>query len=402
MLMRQLLHSRTRLTSNILPNISVCGSLLFGDCYFFALILNPYYLLIFVLEKKINLNKQLLTSHMAKIWQKDIKYFILRPFVDWCTKRNYTCIKVEGFEKLPKNAAVILTPNHCNSLMDALVVLQSNPGPSAFGARADIFKNKSAAKFLRFLKIVPLARIRDGAAAVKTNLDVFDEIVDIIDHDVPFCLYGEGTHHASHNVMPIKKGIWRIAELAQEKLDKPVYVVPMGIDYKFFFRIPGPVEVRYGDPIKFSDVYPDGPIKFSQNLHEKIQELVRREDLDHINEDESACHYKAPKLSASKAISKGLLGLLLLPFAIIWGVLGFPMTVISNILIGKMKDKTWSNTIRFGVRFLMLILLTLIYGILAFIFLKWYWALLLLVMLHYSDTAFNWHLNYYKDLFIHE
>ena len=339
---------------------------------------------------------------MANIWETNFSYKVLRHFVGWSTRRNYSSVKVEGVENIPEDAAVILAPNHCNTLMDALVVLQAMPGPSAFGARADIFKKKTVGQILRFLKIVPLARQRDGANAVMQNLEVFDEVVDIIGHGIPFCIFGEGTHHASHTVQPLKKGLWRIAMMAEDKLDKPVYIVPVGLDYKFFFRCATPLTIRFGEAVKFADVREAGPIKFAENIHGRIQGLVRRPDLDHINEDGSFHFYKSPKTGVAKTLANGVLGLLMLPFAIIWSILALPMTIVSNILIGKMKDKTWSNTVRFGVRFALLIVLTLIYGVLAFIFMKWYWAILFIFILHISDTAFQWHLNWYKDAFIHE
>ena len=60
-----------------------------------------------------------------KIYESDVRYDILKPFVDWCTRRSYKKIKVTGLENLPKDGAVLLAPNHCNTLMDALVVLQA-------------------------------------------------------------------------------------------------------------------------------------------------------------------------------------------------------------------------------------------------------------------------------------
>ena len=128
---------------------------------------------------------------MADIWAKDIRYSVLRIFVDWCTRRSYSCLKVEG--KYPKDGrAVIIAPNHSNALMDALVVLQSDKGPSVYGARADVFNNPVIAKILRVLKMVPIARKRDGIRAVAQNLEVMPEIMDVLHHNLPFCIFPEG------------------------------------------------------------------------------------------------------------------------------------------------------------------------------------------------------------------
>ena len=75
------------------------------------------------------------------IYDKDVKYDILKPFVDWCTRRSYRRIQVQGRENIPTDGAVLLAPNHCNTLMDALVVLQATRQDKVFGARADMFNN---------------------------------------------------------------------------------------------------------------------------------------------------------------------------------------------------------------------------------------------------------------------
>ena len=56
------------------------------------------------------------------IYDKDLGYSLLRPIVDWHTKASYRKIEVRGEENLPTDGPVILAANHCNTLMDALVV----------------------------------------------------------------------------------------------------------------------------------------------------------------------------------------------------------------------------------------------------------------------------------------
>ena len=75
----------------------------------------------------------------TKIYEKDLSYTLLKPIVDWCTRGSYTDIEVTGKGDIPEDAAIIIAPNHCNTLMDALVVLQSFKDESVFGARADMF-----------------------------------------------------------------------------------------------------------------------------------------------------------------------------------------------------------------------------------------------------------------------
>ena len=83
-----------------------------------------------------------------KIYEKDPYYSFLRPCVDRCTRLSYNKIEVRGKENIPADGAILLAPNHCNTLMDALVVLQAFGDESVFGARADMFKRQLIAKIM--------------------------------------------------------------------------------------------------------------------------------------------------------------------------------------------------------------------------------------------------------------
>lgn len=321
---------------------------------------------------------------MAKVWENSKGYFFLRPYVDWCTRRSFSYIHMHGKENIPTDGAVILAPNHCNTLMDALVVLQADKQGSSFGARADIFKKPKVASLLRFLKILPMARMRDGAEAVERNLEVFDEVIDIIDHDMPFCIYSEGTHHTSHSVHQVRKGIWRIAKSAQEKLgDKPVYIVPVGLDYEDFFRYCCGLDIRFGEPIRVSEYMDVDNHKLVEMLRERIQDLIVRTDEPVV--------YKHPVL-------RTIAGVLMLPFFLMWAVLSSPMWLASTFLGTRLKDKAWMNTVRYACKFVFLLLYVLALLIVAISTLNW-WVLALLPLLLLCHSAYYWHIAFYQNLF---
>ena len=109
---------------------------------------------------------------MNKIYEKNPWYSLLRLYVDRMIESSYSEMQVIGEENIPQDGAVIIAPNHCNTLMDPLVVLRARKEPTVFGARADIFNNKTAAAALRFLRILPMVRKRDGLRNVAKNHDV--------------------------------------------------------------------------------------------------------------------------------------------------------------------------------------------------------------------------------------
>lgn len=191
----------------------------------------------------------------TKIYEKDPGYNFLRPIVDWCLKHSYRKVEVRGKENFPTDGPVIIAPNHCNTLMDALVVLRSHKDETVFGARADMFNNKLVAKIMFFLRILPMVRQRDGLRNVLKNVETQETIVETLEHDVRFCIFPEGRHRAEKSLLPLGKGIFRAALAANAKFGdkKPVYIVPAGIEYGDFFRYRSTSLLTYGKPINVTE-----------------------------------------------------------------------------------------------------------------------------------------------------
>ena len=190
-----------------------------------------------------------------KIYEKNLGYSLLRPIVDWCTRHSYRKVEVRGEENIPTDGPVLLAANHCNTLMDALVILRSYKGSTVFGARADMFNNKLIARIMFFLRILPMVRQRDGLRNVLKNVETQDIIVETLEHDVRFCMFPEGRHRPEKSLLPLGKGIFRAALAANAKFgdSKPIYIVPVGIEYGDFFRYRSTSLVTYGKPLNVTE-----------------------------------------------------------------------------------------------------------------------------------------------------
>jgi 1-acyl-sn-glycerol-3-phosphate acyltransferase len=221
---------------------------------------------------------------MKKVQDYNKWYYVLRHYADITLFQSYREIEYVGLEKIPEDGAIIIAPNHTNALMDALIVLSYSPEAKVFVARADIFKNPKLSKILHFLKIMPIMRIRDGISEVKKNDETIEKSVEVLMDKVPFCILPEGRHRAQHSLLPLGKGIFRIALQAHEVIgDKmPLYIIPYGIEYGNFFRFRSSVLVQIGTPINVGTFLSEHPDKtqpeimnlMKEDLSEKLKEVI--------------------------------------------------------------------------------------------------------------------------------
>ena len=190
-----------------------------------------------------------------KIQDNNFLYTVLRPLVDFNARRSYRRFEVHGQKNLPKDGALIYGINHSNTLMDALVVLATSHHKKVFMARGDIFANPTVAKILRFTRILPLFRIRNGVAAVRNNTDSMEQAVDVVHDKVGLYLFPEGRHRTKHSLLQLSKGIFHIALDSNREFgeQQPVYIVPVGIEYGDYFRYRSTCMVNFGEAINVTD-----------------------------------------------------------------------------------------------------------------------------------------------------
>ena len=177
-------------------------------------------------------------------------YSLLLPVVLYGVRCHYRRFEVRGRENIPWGEHFIIAPCHQNALMDALVVLQVMNRKTVFLARADIFQNPVVRFFLTWLRISPVYRIRDGRDSLSRNEEIFDTARQVLEKGVPLCLMAEGRHNDRHQLLPLVKGMFRIAGATQVELgDKPLYILPMGLDYDHYECLYHNVSVNIGKPI---------------------------------------------------------------------------------------------------------------------------------------------------------
>ncbi len=132
-------------------------------------------------------------------------YYILKQyvrFVDWIMHNRTILI---GLKNIPKNKPLLFTPNHQNALSDPMAILLHTKYQPVWLARADIFKNKTAAAILAFLKILPVYRMRDGKEELAKNSDTFAHSIKVLKNKKVLAFFPEATHTGKRQMISHKK-----------------------------------------------------------------------------------------------------------------------------------------------------------------------------------------------------
>lgn len=203
---------------------------------------------------------------MSKIYELPLSFRLLKKYIRFTYTNYYGKFIVLGKENIPKEGPVIFAPNHLNALMDALIVQSVSPDNyvTIFLARADVFKNKAIAKFMRSAKIMPAFRIRDGIENLEKNADVFEKCVQVLDHKQAMGIMPEGNQELERRIRPLVKGIFRIAFSAQKKIGdtSSLKIIPIGIEFEDILKFGENVIVNIGQPIyvqEYMELYNSNP-----------------------------------------------------------------------------------------------------------------------------------------------
>jgi len=208
------------------------------------------------------------------IHQKSFAYNSLRELIILSMRIFHRKITVVGQENIPDNMPTVFVLNHQNALIDALA-LSVLRNQQVFMARSDVFKNSTAAKFLRKIKILPIYRIRDGIKSLKNNDAVFEEAIGVLEGKKTLGILPEGNHFGHKRLRVLKKGIARIVFKAEERNDFKlnVQIIPVGLDYSKYSNFGGRLLVNIGKPFTISSYKEEYLVNEQKGMNSFMQEL---------------------------------------------------------------------------------------------------------------------------------
>ena len=207
-------------------------------------------------------------------YRKSNLYRILKLWIG-AGLRTFYRIEVHGRENLPKGKPFIVTPNHENALVDAVIAIVMMRDQPYSIARAGAFQNPLVAKILARIRMFPIYRPQDGMENMYKNDEIMRNIIQCIKDGQRILIYPEGDQALTRRLRPLKKGVFRMALAAEKESDwkLDLHLVPTGVVYEEHAKMGRSVVVTFGKPIRVEDYYDP------QNFNEARLMIELREKL---------------------------------------------------------------------------------------------------------------------------
>jgi|GEM_PF-2176499 len=345
-------------------------------------------------------------------------------------------MEASGQENIPNDKPIIFASNHTNALIDPLVITYFSGKQHYFMTRGDVFSVKLIEKLFRSWRMLPLFRMKDGIETLSRNNAEMTFVTKQLAQGQSMIIFPEGSHFWKRQVHPLKKGLVRMAfDVVDKNPASELVVIPVGLYYNDMIKLNQDVLVNFGEPISLSDFSKEENIqktflRFNEHLRSKMQEQIIHIDLEgeayeqaeawrvelavrlrslplketyaqqksfiriisstafqeenaerslsldevlKTNEVISWWQTVEPKLYQA-SWSHSLVKAIKFPFYLLSFLQFFPLFYLGRMLLGKIKDRTFHNSVKFGLALLVQPFFTLLFGLLMVpIFGSW-WA----------------------------
>jgi len=182
---------------------------------------------------------------------KPLFYYLVAGLVRVTSWFMFTRIEVRGMERVSWGDPCIVSPNHQNAFLDALLMGVFAPVKLTFLSRASVFGTAFDWVF-DALHMQPIFRRRDGLDKVAQNKEIFADQRAHLKQGGSVVIFSETEHAHTYYLRPLSRGSARLALSTQAETDRKVQLVPVGINY-YHLRRPGfKVSIVVGEPISVS------------------------------------------------------------------------------------------------------------------------------------------------------
>lgn len=180
---------------------------------------------------------------------KHLFYYLVVTLVHATSWGMFSRIEVRGLDRVAWDEPCIVSPNHQNAFLDALLVGIMAPVRLTFPSRASVFGTPFD-WFLEALHMVPIYRRRDGFDKLQQTRDILAQQRDQLCQGRSLVMFSETEHAHTYYLRPLSRGSARLALKAQNETDRTVQLVPVGINYYHLCRPGFKVSIVFGEPLR--------------------------------------------------------------------------------------------------------------------------------------------------------
>jgi 1-acyl-sn-glycerol-3-phosphate acyltransferase len=258
---------------------------------------------------------------------------------------------------------VLITANHPNSFLDAIIIATVFNQPIHFLARGDAFRKPWHNVLLRTLHMFPVYRMSEGKEFLGLNAAAFENSRNVLSKNGIVLIFIEGICVNKHELQPFKKGAARIAATCWKE-GIPLKVLPLGIGYSSFSLMGKSVLIQTGELLNHMDLMPldeeaKNYIFFNQVLFKKIKELV------------TVPEFKPQSTTLIRFLGK------------LGGILNRPIYgLLSSFVRKKTRNTVFYDSVLFGVLFFCYPMYLLLLGLLLSAFGLSFYTVLLILCFH--------------------
>ncbi len=208
-------------------------------------------------------------------------YALLKIFVRLGLPLFCKRIQVQNRQALNSKGPLLITANHPNAFLDAIIIAAHCKHRLHFLARADFFSKNWQYQLLRVLNMMPVFRQNEKEENKERNKNTFDRAESILSQNGILLVFIEGACVNKHELQPFKKTAARIAlRCLEEKI--PLSVLPVVITYDSLSGPGKTVSLEAGTIQPATAVLPftnDGPRNiqyFNQEVFNSINEILQK------------------------------------------------------------------------------------------------------------------------------
>jgi 1-acyl-sn-glycerol-3-phosphate acyltransferase len=183
-------------------------------------------------------------------------------------------LEVQGASNVPLEGGVIIAPNHL-SLLDPPLIGCACPRELRYLAKAELFRNRLFARFIRRLGAFPVERGTADVGAIKTALQFLKDGRAVI-------IFIEGTRGTGECLLPPTPGVTLLARQSGAPV-VPTAIVGSEQAWRKGAKLPrrAQVKVAFGTPVRYQELFGartdrEARDAFSELIMERIEALTHQ------------------------------------------------------------------------------------------------------------------------------